>query len=45
MSTASEHIVDAKGFKLEGAELIKLTEEEKEAKEKDGKKNQKDEGF
>jgi hypothetical protein len=45
MSTASEHIVDAKGFKLEGAELIELTEEEKEAKKKEGKKNQKDEGF
>jgi hypothetical protein len=45
LSTASEHIVDAKGFKLEGAELIELTEEEKEAKKKDGKKNQKDEGF
>ena len=45
LSTASEHIVDAKGFKLEGAELVELTDEEKAAKKKEGTKNQKDEGF
>jgi hypothetical protein len=45
LSSADEHIVDAKGFKLEGADLIELTKDEKEAMRKNEGKNQKDEGF
>ena len=45
LGSASEHIVDAKGFKLEGAELIEMTEEEKAAAKKGKGKNQKDEGW
>lgn len=43
--TASEHIVDAKGYRLKGAELIEMTPEEQEQLKKDQGKNQKDEGF
>ncbi|CAG5182690.1 uncharacterized protein ALTATR162_LOCUS10286 [Alternaria atra] len=45
LGSASEHIVDAKNFKLEGAELIEMTEEEKAAAKKEKGKNQKDEGW
>ncbi|KAF2850152.1 hypothetical protein T440DRAFT_115295 [Plenodomus tracheiphilus IPT5] len=45
LSTAAEHIVDAKGFRLEGADLIELTEAEKAAAKAEAGKNQKDEGF
>jgi hypothetical protein len=45
LGSASEHIVDAKGFKLEGAELIELSEEEKAAEKEGMNKNQKDEGY
>jgi hypothetical protein len=45
LQESKNHIIDAKGFKLSGADLIEMTEEEKKAqKAKDGK-NQKDEGF
>lgn len=40
---AAEHIVDAKGFRLDGADLIELTPEEKAAAGEG--KNQKDEGW
>ncbi|KAF2635785.1 hypothetical protein P280DRAFT_170571 [Massarina eburnea CBS 473.64] len=43
--TAPENIVDAKGFRLDGAELIELTKEEQEVKKAADGKNQKDEGF
>jgi hypothetical protein len=43
--TASKHIVDAKGFRLEGSELIELTPEEKAALPASDTKNQKDEGM
>ena len=42
---ASETIVDAKGFRLDGSELIELTPEEKEAHKDEHGKNQKDEGW
>lgn len=43
--TATEHIIDAKGYRLDGANMIPLTPEEKaKLKETEGK-NQKDEGF
>ncbi|KAF2194921.1 hypothetical protein K469DRAFT_383 [Zopfia rhizophila CBS 207.26] len=42
---AANHIVDAKGFRLEGADMIELTDEEKEKLKSDEGKNQKDEGF
>jgi hypothetical protein len=42
---ASEHIVDKKGFKLVGADMVPMTEEEKEQLKNDAGKNQKDEGF
>jgi hypothetical protein len=45
LSTASEHIVDAKSYKLEGAELIELSDEEKEAAKNAKGQNQKDEGW
>jgi hypothetical protein len=45
LSSASEHIVDAKGFRLEGADLIEMTDAEKEALKKEQGKNQKDEGY
>jgi hypothetical protein len=45
MSQASEHIIDAKGFKLDGADLIELSAAEKEAAKKEAGKNQKDEGY
>jgi hypothetical protein len=41
----SGNMVDATGFRLEGANLIPLTEEEKEKMALEGGKNQKDEGF
>ncbi|KAF2875674.1 hypothetical protein BDV95DRAFT_485067 [Massariosphaeria phaeospora] len=43
--TAAEHIIDAKGFKLEGADLVPMTDEEKAALKNADHKNQKDEGF
>lgn len=45
LSQQNDHIVDAKGFRLEGADLIELTEAEKEALKNEQGKNQKDEGF
>lgn len=44
-ATADEHIVDRKGFRLSGAELIELTPEEKQKMRDEEGKNQKDEGF
>lgn len=43
--TAAEHIVDAKGFRLDGADLVELTPAEKEAIKAEEGKNQKDEGW
>lgn len=44
--TADEHIVDAKGnYRLQGAEMIELTNEEKQALRAGEGKNQKDEGW
>ncbi|KAF2729832.1 hypothetical protein EJ04DRAFT_446366 [Polyplosphaeria fusca] len=45
LQESKNHIIDAKGFKLSGADLIELTEDEKKKlKDKEGA-NQKDEGF
>ncbi|ORY10082.1 hypothetical protein BCR34DRAFT_486265 [Clohesyomyces aquaticus] len=40
---AGQHIVDMKGKKLEGVDIVDMTQEEKD--KLDSKKNQKDEGF
>jgi hypothetical protein len=45
LANTDENIIDAKAFRLEGADLIKMTEAEKEALAKEQGKNQKDEGF
>ncbi|KAJ6276471.1 hypothetical protein J3E71DRAFT_357524 [Bipolaris maydis] len=45
LASSNEHIVDAKGYRLEGAELIEMTDAEKEAARKGKGKNQKDEGW
>ncbi|KAF1993625.1 hypothetical protein P154DRAFT_527618 [Amniculicola lignicola CBS 123094] len=45
LANSHEHIIDKKGFKLDNADLIPLTEEEKAALKKTSNENQKDEGF
>lgn len=44
---ASEHIIDSSEFKLDGADIIEMTDEEKEEARKDREdgKNQKEEGW
>ena len=42
---APDHIIDNKGFKIVGADMIPMTKEEKDQMAKDALKNQKDEGF
>ncbi|KAF2114314.1 hypothetical protein BDV96DRAFT_494478 [Lophiotrema nucula] len=45
LQESKNHIIDAKGFKLDGAELVEMTPEEKAKLKEDEGKNQKDEGF
>lgn len=45
LAGAEEHIVDATGYRLDNANLIPLTEEEKKKMKESEGKNQKDEGF
>ncbi|KAF2264995.1 hypothetical protein CC78DRAFT_216728 [Lojkania enalia] len=45
LQESRHHIIDAKGFRIDGAELVELTAEEKATLKNSDGKNQKDEGF
>jgi len=45
LDRAPDHIIDAKGFNLDGADLVEMTEAEKAAAKAGTAKNQKEEGY